>query len=100
VAQLLVTLQRQDGGIPGWTDGAHDVRLDSTAQAVRLWSVLDRDGFDHAINRALAFLCQHQSVHGALPYAAHSEDLNTWVTLFTDQATAWALKPPNNPAWI
>jgi hypothetical protein len=87
--ERLARLQRPDGLLPAWSDRPQSARLDATAQAARLWSALDPQGYRAPIQAAVEALgrCQHPS--GGLPYAPGRGDLNTWVGLFADQALCW-----------
>jgi hypothetical protein len=88
--EALARLQRPDGGLPAWSDGSGGARTDVTAQAIRLWTALDRRGFAAALTRALDFLARNQSPEGGLIYESGGGDRNTWSTIFADQALAWA----------
>lgn len=87
--QFLRLVQREDGGIPAWSDGGPS-RADTTAQAIRLWVLHDPDGHRTAIERGLEFLESLTDAHGAVRYEPDSADRNTWCTLFAAQARAWA----------
>ena len=99
-ARKLVQLQRTDGGVPARTDGSGPSRADATAQAVRIWSLLEPEAFASSIGRALAFLARHQQATGGVEYDSSSADLNTWATLFTDQAAHGARHGTKATAWI
>ena len=98
-AHRLAELQRHDGLFPAWSDGRGS-RLDATAQAVRVFSNLDAHTWAGPIDRALGALARLQDRRGGLPYARESADLNTWVALFSDQATAWAEDTSEPLAWL
>ncbi len=87
--EFLRRAQRDDGGIPAWSDGGPG-RADATAQAIRLWILHDPSGHRPAIDRGLAFLETLCDEHGAVLYEPGSADRNTWCTLFAAQARAWA----------
>lgn len=87
---FLAALQRNDGGLPAWSDGG-PARADATAQAVRLFVLHDRVGLAEPIARGLAFLERLSDEHGVVRYEADAGDRNTWCTLFAAQARAWAL---------
>ena len=93
IAAWLAGVQRPDGGLPPWHDGTRGwgpAPADAAAQAVRLWSGLDREGCRGAIERALDFLAALTEPCGAVRYHEDSRDLNTWATLFTLQALDFA----------
>lgn len=88
-AEWLVRVQRPCGGLPAWHDGRRAwgcCRTDATAQAVRLWTELDRQAFAKPIARGLALLTRMQHPSGGLRYQSGSADLNTWATVFTVHA--------------
>ncbi len=89
-ARSLTRLQRDDGGLPAWSDGEGAGRSDTTAQAVRLWSAVDAPRFAPNRERALAYLARCQTPHGGVLYELGGGDRNTWATIFTAQAVAWA----------
>ncbi len=90
---LLRTVQRDDGGLPAWSEGGPG-RADATAQAARLFILHDASGHADAIERALAFLDALSDEHGVVRYEDNSGDRNTWCTLFAAQARAWASGSP------
>lgn len=94
VADGLAALQRPDGTLPPWApDGeghATPARLDATAQALRVWARVNPSAYAPEITRSLDALIRHQGPDGSLPYETGSRHRNTWVTLFADQAIAWA----------
>ncbi|MCA9704583.1 MAG: hypothetical protein KDK70_01900 [Myxococcales bacterium] len=95
-AAWLARVQRPDGGLPPWHDGTRGwgpAPADVAAQAVRLWSGLDRQRHREAIARALAFLARLHRPGGGLRYHEHSDDQNTWATLFAVQALRFAHGP-------
>lgn len=93
IAAWLCRAQREDGGLPPWHDGTRGwgpAPADVAAQAVRLWSGLDRAGYAEAIARALRFLARLQAPEGGVRYHEDSRDVNTWATVFTVQALDFA----------
>ena len=90
---FLRTMQRDDGGLPAWSDGG-PTRGDTTAQAVRLFVLHDRVGHADAIERGLACLERMSNDAGAVRYEPDSNDWNTWSSLFAAQARAWATGAP------
>jgi len=86
VAMRLARLQRPDGGLPAWTDGSGPGRSDATAQAIRIWTAVDGCGFAARSRAAAAFLRRLQVEAGGVRYEPGSDDLNTWSTIFADQA--------------
>lgn len=92
-AAWLASVQRADGGLPPWHDGTHGwgpAPADVAAQAVRLWSGLDRERYRGAVERSLGFLATLTEPCGGVRYHEDSRDLNTWATLFTVQALDFA----------
>lgn len=100
VAARMARLQRPDGSLPAWTDGNGPGRADATAQAVRIWVTVDHRGFVARSRAALACLRRAQGVHGGIEYQPGTGDQNTWATLFTDQAVAWAEGGRPGRGWL
>ncbi len=100
-AHWLAAVQDPSGAIPTWHGDADEPALlaaDATAQAVRLWAVLDRDRFAAPIERALGFLESLTEPSGAVRYAASNDERSSWATLFTIQAMALTrLGPSDDP---
>jgi hypothetical protein len=93
IAAWLHRVQREDGGLPPWHDGTRSwgpAPADVAAQAVRLWSGLDRGRYADASARALGFLARLQAPSGGVRYHEDSRDVNTWATVFTVQALDFA----------
>jgi hypothetical protein len=91
-AVFLEKVQAPEGGIQGWHDGRRvfgSLRADATAQAVRIWSVVDKAAFAVPIRRAVRFLGSLQAPEGGLYYEPGSRDINTWATVFAAQASLW-----------
>jgi hypothetical protein len=88
-AVWLASLQRPDGGMPAWADGARGfgpTRADATAQAVRLWGRIDRERFRVPIARGLDWLSRAAAPGGGVRYADDCDHENTWVTVFAIEA--------------
>jgi hypothetical protein len=108
VADGLAQLQGDEGGLPAWSltgpDEAPATRLDASAQALRLWLRVDPVRYEAHAERATELLTQNQAADGSLPYEPGSPYRNTWVSLFADQALAWAQKTARDEAieeeWI
>ena len=99
-AAWLATIQRADGSLPAWhdgRDGSGPGPSDTCAQAVRLWCLVDRDGYADPIERALAYLGSLSSPGGGVRYNDASDDLNTWATAFAVQAALWADRGAGSP---
>lgn len=95
----LARCQHSTGGLPAWDDGSRTIgplRTDATAQAVRLWALVDRDRYEANIAFALAFLAWQQDDCGGLRYEPGSPDVNSWATIFAVQATRWAVSGHND----
>ncbi len=93
-AEHLALLQRADGLLPAWSHRPHSRRCDTTAQALRLWCALDPARYAGRIEAAVAALGRSQDPSGGIPYEPGSRDLNSWVSLFADQALHWAHTAP------
>jgi len=92
-ATWLATVQRPGGGFPAWHDGVNGwgpEPADVAAQAVRLWTLIDRDHYATSIERAQGFLARLTAPSGALRYHGDSRDENTWATIFAVQAEGFA----------
>jgi hypothetical protein len=89
-AATLAELQRPDGLLPGWSHLPDPARSDTTAQAVRLWTMVDPRHYEAPRRAAMAALARAQHSRGAMPYEPGSSDLNSWVAVFTDQAICWS----------
>lgn len=92
-AEWLAETQAPGGGFRAWHDGRSaygPLRADVTAQAVRIWSCVNRLRFKDSIQRALDFLAELQTPVGGLSYEPGSADVNTWATIFAVQAALWA----------
>jgi hypothetical protein len=91
-AEWLASAQRPDGALHAWYDGdgAIDspVRLDATAQMVRVLRVVEPGRFAPPIARARAHLSAQLVDGRSLPYEPGSPDLNAWTTMFAVQALA------------
>jgi hypothetical protein len=91
-ASWLAKIQRHSGGIPAFAEDGRSFgpcRSDATAQAVRLWSLLDREHWAESIASGLMFLGAQQDLSGGIRYADDCADVNTWASLFTVQALNW-----------
>jgi hypothetical protein len=92
-AEWLAAVQRPEGGLCAWHDGARAYglqRADATAQAIRIWVAVDRRRFAPQIDAALEFLMCVQAPEGGLYYEEGSHDVNSWATIFAIQAFMWA----------
>ena len=91
-ADWLARAQLDDGGVPSRHDGERALagaHTDCTAQAVRIWSLVDRQRYSGQIGRGAAFLHEMEK-GGAFRYRPDSDDMNTWATMFAVQALRWA----------
>lgn len=92
-ADWLARVQEHDGGLRAWHDGSAasgEVRSDATAQAVRIWTLVDPGRFGDAIARALARLARLQRPSGALAYGSECADETSWSAVFAAQAEEFA----------
>jgi len=86
----LARLQRPSGGLPAWDDvETAPERADATAQAVRLWWLVDPASYADEIGRARTFLAGLQAPSGGMPYESQSRDETSWCSAFALQAEAW-----------
>ena len=91
-ADWLAQNQLEDGGVPSRHDGQvalGPAHTDCTAQALRIWSLVDRERYATQMSRAEAFLYEIEK-GGAFRYRPDSDDMNTWATMFAAQALHWA----------
>ncbi|MBL4687530.1 MAG: hypothetical protein JKY37_23240 [Nannocystaceae bacterium] len=101
-AAWLAAIQRASGGIPAWHDGSKGWGIepaDATAQAIRIWALVDRARYADPIERALGFVACLTTPSGAVRYHGESDDENTWATVFAIQAAALA-ENGGQPAWL
>ena len=90
-AEWLSTAQAPDGSVRAWHDGVRangPERLDASAQAVRIFRIVDGEQFGAEIDAGNAFLRRHVVGDRAVPYEPGSDDLNAWCTMFAAQALA------------
>ncbi len=99
----LAALQQPDGGILAFAngmDGFGEPRSDATAQAIRLWLLRDRRRYAEPIARAFAFLARCQAADGGIRYTPERDDVCSWSTMFTLQATEWLARGPRLDALL
>ncbi len=97
-ALWLGKIQDESGGVRAHNNGFAswgELRGDATAQAIRIWSLVDRTAFAGEISAALAFLEGLRTESGGYRYSPNSRDVNTWVTIFATQALMWATEGGN-----
>ena len=99
VAATFAALQHPDGTLPAWDDGREPTRLDATAQAVRIWCVVDRKRHADAIDAALGALGRWQHPSGGMAYDPRGH-VNSWASMFADQAVGWARDGVDGRGWI
>lgn len=95
-AQWLAAVQQPDGSIRAWHDGSvasGPSRADATAQAVRIWTLVDRGRFAVEAARACAFLSRVSVPAQGLRYEHGSDDVNACATMFAVQALSWRADP-------
>jgi hypothetical protein len=88
----LASLQAEDGSFPAWVGDGEELERrpsDVIAQALRLWSALDRSAYAEPIERARAALARRW-LDGGVRYVDDGADINSWCTAFTAQALRWA----------
>lgn len=89
----LTGMQHPRGGIPSMIPAPNAdavIATDATAQAVRLWALVDQTAFAIPIERALGHIARMQTASGGLRYGTASEDENTWCAVFALQAVEFA----------
>lgn len=94
-ADRLQDWQHDDGSLFNWYGTPPRPRQqvgDATAQAVRVWLAVDRQAYQPAIDRGLAFLASLRSPQGGLYYCAGSADVNAITSIFAAQAIEWYLR--------
>jgi hypothetical protein len=95
-AAWLAAAQQPDGSVAAWHDGhaaSGPPRADATAQALRIWTLTDRDRFAGPAARARMFLAGLWVSPRGLRYEPGSGDLNAWATIFAAQALGWQADP-------
>ena len=68
---------------------AGPLRADATAQAIRLWLIVDPERWAEPVERACRFLESLRDPRGGIVYEWDSNHVNTWSTIFATQAFAW-----------
>ena len=76
-------------GLPAWAsddDAFGPVRSDATAQALRLWALVDTEAYRRPLVRGWGALGNLQSPSGAIAYGNDCPHENTWASLFVWEA--------------
>jgi len=95
-AWWLAQQQDEDGALPGWFAQPSPWRpADVCAQALRLWTLVDREAFAEPIERATRRLAALQDPSGGIRYHDGSDDVNSWASIFALQALRWSSSPPS-----
>jgi hypothetical protein len=92
-AEWLARIQSAEGGLPAFHDGLEPfgtLHTDASAQAIRIWALVDSTAYQEQIDRGMGFLAQMATPVGGLRYEPGSDDVNTWATIFGLQAVRWA----------
>jgi hypothetical protein len=106
-ATWLAQHQNEDGSMKNWFF-KHNVDIekqgDASSQAIRIWLFADKDRFSGNIKRATTFLQSLQTEDGGIAYNVNSQneksqDINSWVTMFSLQAALWQIHEPD-AEWI
>lgn len=95
-ASWLAAVQQATGGLAAWHDGqtaSGPVRADATAQALRIWTLVDPDAYADSCARAVAALEGLRARGRGLRYEPESDDVNAWSTIFGYQALSWSADP-------
>ena len=100
-AAYLARVQDPSGGIPRWWPAYPDGELaaDATAQAARLWLLLDPARYAESISLGLGFLRRMCGTGGGVWYTSDRAHENGWATIFAVQARIWQDAAPD-PAWL
>jgi hypothetical protein len=99
-AALLARLQRPEGGMPSHAPGPAQMRSDATAQAVRIWILVDPARYRKEILKGLSFLEGSTASDGGLRYEPGSSHANVCSTIFALQAFQWSRDGEAAPAWL
>jgi hypothetical protein len=92
-ARWLAETQTSEGGLRAFHDGRDSfgtLHTDATAQAIRIWSLVDAAIYRDQIDRGLRFLTDMTTPVGGLRYEPGSDDVNTWATIFGYQAVRFS----------
>lgn len=95
-ADWLAVAQEPNGALRAWHDGDRAFgpgRSDATAQAVRIWALVDPDRYAGPIAEACTYLSGRREPGRGLRYEDDSSDISSWATIFAAQALAWAERP-------
>jgi hypothetical protein len=85
--EWLARTQNPDGGSPRRVDAQPGLSMsDVTAQAARLFQLVDAERHGGAAARSLAYLGEMREGDGGIRYHAGSGDVNAWSTIFAAQA--------------
>ncbi len=88
-ADWLASIQNAYGSVSEWHDGQTPsgmLRADVTSQAMRIWSIVDKEKYLLQIQKAALFLNTLRHPSGGLRFRPEVQDVNTWCTLFASQA--------------
>jgi hypothetical protein len=91
-ASWLASAQVSAGGLLAWHDGTRawgPVRADATAQALRIWTLVDPDRYAGHRSAAVGALTSLVAPGRGLRYEPESTDVNAWATIFAHQALSW-----------
>jgi hypothetical protein len=92
-ARWLADIQQPEGGLRAFHDGTSPfgtIHTDATAQAIRIWSLVDSRGFRGPIESGIGFLAEMAVGSSGLRYEPGSNDINTWASIFGLQAIRFA----------
>lgn len=99
----LADVQQPNGALLAWHDGVRAFgpdRTDATAQAIRLWMLVDPHGYAVPAAAARDFLSQCWAPPRGLRYGSESMDVSSWATIFGAQALAWIDDPDSADATV
>jgi hypothetical protein len=97
-ARWLALVQQPDGSLRAWHDGSvasGPARTDATAQALRIWNLVDPDEFAEPAGRAVR---RQVVAPRGVRYEPGSDDLSSWATIFAVQALSWHESPGTGSA--
>lgn len=84
---FMAEIQYPNGGIPCWyKQTSKSAAGDATVQALRMWTLYNKEKFRTNIECAESFMHSLKSTNGGIHYSSESRDLNSWVTMFYIQA--------------
>ncbi|MCL5035676.1 MAG: hypothetical protein M1269_01030 [Chloroflexi bacterium] len=95
--ELLSQWQNEDGSWNNWQGAADKVQrpADATAQAIRLFIIVDPVKYENNIKRGIDYLKAGEAPGGGLYYSDRNMHQNACATIFAVQAFMWNLVGPD-----